>query len=87
MPTLCIQYSHFLSFFFWNTQRASILKTYKKAGRWIVRIYGPWIDLNEAFRLGLFRIYGLWIDPTESFHLGLAEDGLFEISDEFDDDE
>jgi hypothetical protein len=29
------------------------LKTYKKAGRWIVRIYGPWIDLNEAFRLGL----------------------------------
>jgi len=29
------------------------LKTYKKAGRWIARIYGPWMDLNEAFRLGL----------------------------------
>ena len=30
-----------------------MLKTYKKAGRWIVRIYGPWIDLNEAFQFGL----------------------------------
>jgi hypothetical protein len=29
------------------------LKTYKKAGCWIVHIYGLWIDLNEAFRLGL----------------------------------
>ena len=38
---------------FRNTQRNSTLKTYKKAGRWIVRIYGPWIDLNEAFRIGL----------------------------------
>lgn len=38
---------------FRNTQRTSTLKTYKKAGRWIVRIYGPWMDLNEAFRLGL----------------------------------
>jgi hypothetical protein len=38
---------------FRNTQRTSTLKAYKKAGRWIVRIYGPWIDLNEAFRLGL----------------------------------
>jgi hypothetical protein len=38
---------------FRNTQRTSTLKTYKKAGRWIVRIYGPWIDLNKAFRLGL----------------------------------
>jgi len=44
------------SFFEWlfrNTQQTSMLKTYKKAGRWIVCIYGPWIDLNEAFRLGL----------------------------------
>jgi hypothetical protein len=38
---------------FRNTERSSTLKTYKKAGRWIVRIYGPWIDLNEAFRMGL----------------------------------
>lgn len=30
-----------------------MLKTYKKAGHWIVHIYIPWIDLNEAFRLGL----------------------------------
>lgn len=30
-----------------------MLKTYKKAGHWIVRIYGRWINLNEAFRLGL----------------------------------
>lgn len=29
------------------------LKVYKRAGRWIVRIYGPWLDLNQAFRLGL----------------------------------
>lgn len=54
---------------FRNTQRMSTLKTYKKAGRWIVRIYGPWIDLNEAFRFGL------------------AEDGLFEISEETCDDD
>ena len=38
---------------FRNTQWNSTLKTYKKAGRWIVRIYGPWIDLNEAFHIGL----------------------------------
>ena len=38
---------------FRNTQQTSTLKTYKKAGRWIVRIYGPWIDLNEAFHLDL----------------------------------
>jgi hypothetical protein len=34
-------------------QRTSTLRAYKKAGRWIVRIYGPWIDLNKAFQLGL----------------------------------
>jgi hypothetical protein len=34
-------------------KRTSTLRSYKKAGRWIVRIYGPWIDLNEAFWLGL----------------------------------
>ena len=62
--------SFFEFFFFRNTQRASILKTYKKAGCWIVRIYWPWIDLNEAFQLGSFCIYGLWIDPTESFSGG-----------------
>lgn len=33
--------------------RDATLKAYKKAGRWIVRIYGPWLDLPEAFRLGL----------------------------------
>lgn len=38
---------------FRNMQRGSTLKPYKKAGRWIVRIFGPWIDLNEAFRIGL----------------------------------
>jgi hypothetical protein len=43
----------FFELLFRNMQRTSTLKTYKKAGRWIVRIYGPWIDLNEAFRLGL----------------------------------
>jgi len=30
-----------------------MLRPYKKAGRWTVRIYGPWVDLNEAFRRGL----------------------------------
>jgi hypothetical protein len=29
-------------------QRSSTLKPYKKAGRWIVRIFGLWIDLNEG---------------------------------------
>ena len=43
----------FFELLFRNMQQTSTLKTYKKAGRWIVRIYGPWIDLNEAFRLGL----------------------------------
>jgi hypothetical protein len=33
--------------------RDATLKAYKKAGCWIVRIYGPWLDLPEAFRLGL----------------------------------
>jgi hypothetical protein len=28
---------------------------YKKAGRWMVCIYGPWINLNEAFRRGLAK--------------------------------
>jgi len=29
------------------------LETYRKAGRWIVRAFGPWLDTNEAFHLGL----------------------------------
>ena len=36
-----------------ETTRNATLKSYKKAGRWIVRIHGPWLDLNHAFRLGL----------------------------------
>jgi len=30
-----------------------MLDAYKKAGRWIVRAFGPWADINEAFRHGL----------------------------------
>lgn len=29
------------------------LAAYKRAGRWIVRAFGPWVDINEAFRRGL----------------------------------
>ena len=36
-----------------RTEMQDSLKVYKRAGRWIVRIYGPWLDLNQAFRLGL----------------------------------
>ena len=25
------------------------LTTYKRAGRWISRAFGPWVDVNEAF--------------------------------------
>jgi hypothetical protein len=29
------------------------LASYKRAGRWIARGFGPWADINEAFRRGL----------------------------------
>jgi hypothetical protein len=43
----------FFELIFRNMQRTSMLKTYKKAGCWIMHIYGPWINLNEAFQLCL----------------------------------
>jgi hypothetical protein len=29
------------------------LRAYKKAGQWIIHRYGPWLNLNKAFQLGL----------------------------------
>lgn len=36
-----------------ESTRRTTLNTYKRAGRWIARAFGPWIDINEAFRRGL----------------------------------
>jgi hypothetical protein len=36
-----------------ESSRESVLMAYKKAGRWIVRAFGPWARINQAFRRGL----------------------------------
>jgi hypothetical protein len=36
-----------------ESTKQTALTAYKKAGRWIIRAFGPWVDINEAFRCGL----------------------------------
>src|SRR5215471_15761832 len=43
----------------------SALEVYKKAGRWIVRAYGPWINLAEAFHVGLAEDQLIKIEESE----------------------
>lgn len=40
------------------------LNAYKKAGRWIVRGFGPWADVTEAFRCGLAEDGFIEIEST-----------------------
>ncbi|KAH9984331.1 hypothetical protein BJV77DRAFT_966229 [Russula vinacea] len=56
-----------------RSEKEDHLKAFKKAGQWIVRIYGPWLDLNQAFRLGLAEDGIFDIETTEDDHCAIRD--------------
>jgi hypothetical protein len=48
-----------------NSAPDSTLDMFKKAGRWIFRVYGPWADITEAFYYGLAEDELFEIEETE----------------------
>jgi len=46
-------------------RESTAIAAYKKAGQWIVRGFGPWADINKAFRCGLAEDGFFEIESTD----------------------
>ena len=46
-------------------EKQDALRAYKKAGHWVICIYGLWLNLNEAFHMSLAEDGVFKIETTE----------------------